>query len=133
MKKIYLVIPAALTLLAGIYAGSGGLPEGFEKNKVLRTSKAFLRRFNRQDDDGCQAMLSAELRETEGDRLSRIFASVKTGMGKFIRIKGVSITAKKTTEDDYAVCIVKCQYEHGEPSFAITLNKQMEICNLSIE
>ncbi|MFQ9894152.1 MAG: DUF3887 domain-containing protein [Emergencia sp.] len=134
MKKKYLIIPAALALLAGVYAGGSELPEGFEKNRVFKTAKAFIRKFNQQDYLSCRAMFNADLCITMADdRLEKTFGPVRESMGKFIRIKGISATSKKLAGDDYVVCIVKCQYEYSEPDFIITLNQHMQICGLSIE
>ena len=66
MKKRYLVVPAALLLLAGMYMGNNDQPKlsSAEKNEVIIRAKNFIRRINRREYESCYSLFDGKLKES---------------------------------------------------------------------
>ncbi|MGN0659547.1 MAG: DUF3887 domain-containing protein [Emergencia sp.] len=134
MKKRYIVVPAAAALLLGICAMDSGLPEGFDKNQIFHTAKDFLRELNRRDYRGCCRYFSADMLQANSpDRLAAVFDSIFDTLGAFVCFRGQSVSAQKSAEDDYVLCVVKCQYENNSADFSITFDRSMQISGLSVK
>ncbi|MFR7989402.1 MAG: DUF3887 domain-containing protein [Anaerovoracaceae bacterium] len=134
MKKRYIVVPAALALLYAICAGSGELPGGFEKNHVFRSAKDFINKLNEGDFEACcQRFNEAMAASMDKEKLENKFRPITEILGPFVRFKGISISVKKSSDAQYAVCIVKCQYEKEDATFTLFLDKEMKIGGLYIK
>lgn len=134
MKKRYIAVPAALVLFYAICAGSSELPEGFDKNRVFRVSKDFINRLNEGDFKACYQRFNETMKSSmSSERLESTFRSIAEGLGGFVRFKGLSVSAKKSLGVEYAVCVVKCQYEKEAATFTLSLDKEMKIGGLYIK
>lgn len=135
MKKRYIVASsAALALLLAACAGSGDLPEGFEKDRVLKKAKYFIKCLNRRDYDKCYQAFNAIMESSMTlKKLQTTMDPIFDVLGKFVRVKGISLTSKKVLGADYAVCTIKCIYEHGAANFTLSLDRDLKLGGLYIK
>ena len=134
MKKRYLMIPAAMTLLFSVYLSETKLPEGFDKTRVYKTSKNFITRLNNREYDRCYRRFNEDMQGAmDRYKLQSTLDSVLGSLGAFVRFQGVSVTPKKILGQDYAVCTVKCRYENGAATYTISLDKDLHIGGLYIK
>ena len=136
MKKRYIVVPAAMALLLGICASCAAneLPSGFDRDQVIETSEGFIDQLNAQDYESCYDQFSDLMKESMSQKkLENTFTSIFEGLGGFVRFKSVSLSSSKSLGVEYAVCIVKCQYENEAATFTISLDKDMKVGGLYIK
>ncbi len=134
MKKSYLVIPAALTLLAAVCLTENELSAGFEKNRVYRTSKEFINGLNRRRYNACYGFFNDTMKcAMTSEKLTSTLDAVLGSLGRFIRFKGISVSTKKILGQNYASCTVKCVYENGPATFTISLDENLKIGSLYIK
>lgn len=134
MKKRYIVVPAALALLFASLTGGSELPEGFEKNRVLKKAKYFINRLNAGDYENCYGSFNPIMESSMTlEKLKITMDPILHVLGDFVRYKGVSLSSKKILGTDYAVCTVKCIYENGTANFTLSLDKDMKIGGLYIK
>lgn len=134
MKKRYIVVPAALALLLAACTGSSELPDGYEKNQVLNKSKMFIKKLDARDYDGCFACFNPMMKASlSKERLTSTMNPILDVLGDFVRLKGISLTSKKALGTNYAVCTLKCVYEHGAANFTLLLDSDLKIGGLYIK
>lgn len=136
MKKRYIVVPAAMALLLGICASCAAneLPSGFDRDQVIKTSEGFIDQLNAKDYAFCYDQFSDVMKESMSQKkLENTFTSIFEGLGGFVRFKSVSLSSSKSLGVEYAVCIVKCQYENEAATFTRSLDKDMKVGGLYIK
>lgn len=134
MKKRYLVVPAAMILLAGICLSEGELPEGFEKNKIYRTCRGFISKLNERQYHSCYQLFTASMQQAMSEeKLCATLDAVLGSLGDFVRFKGVSAAPKKMLGEDYVVCTIKCIYENGPATFTISVDRDLKVGGLYIK
>lgn len=134
MKKSYLVIPAALTLLAYVCLTGNELSAGFEKNRVYGTAREFIGGLNQRRYDVCYGFFSDTMKKAmTSEKLASTLDSVLGSLGGFIRFKGFSASTKKILGQNYAICTVKCIYENGPATYTVSLDENLKIGSLYIK
>ena len=134
MKKRYLVIPVALTLLAYVCLTGNELCAGFEKNRVYRTAREFISGLNRRQYDLCYSFFNDTMKSSmTEEKLASTLDSVLGSLGTFIRFKGFSASTKKILGRNYAICTVKCIYKNGPATFTVSLDEDLRIGSLYIK
>lgn len=135
MKKRYIILPAMMLLL-GICVGCSGddLPEDFEKDQVIDSSKSFIRLLGEGDYEECYNQFSDIMKNSMGQqKLENTFKPIFEGLGGFVRFKSESLSKSKSLGVEYAVCIIKCLYENGEATYTISLDNHMKVGGLYIK
>ncbi len=136
MKKRYLVIPAALLLLTGMYIGSESKPKitSSVKNDIIMRSKNFIQRLHRRDYHSCYTLFDERMKASMSEeRLKATFDRVLDSLGDFVRFKSVSISSHEAFSDEFIICSIKCEYANGSASYTISFNKELEIGGLYIK
>ncbi|MDY6037567.1 MAG: DUF3887 domain-containing protein [Eubacterium sp.] len=135
--KRFLVIPAALTLLAGLYIlnkQADGLT-ATERTEVSMRAKNFVRRLNRRELDTCYKAFSPTMSgKTSIERFHAIFDPILEYLGEFVEFRGGSVSKKTYTSGTiYYTCNLKCDFENGRALFTIIFDKDMEIAELFVK
>ncbi len=136
MKKRYLVVPAALLLLAGMYMGNNDQPKlsSAEKNEVIIRAKNFIRRINRREYESCYSLFDGKLKESMTlEQMAQTFDRILDSIGSFEKFKGISVNLHESPEEDYVVCSIKCDYSLGSATYTISFNQKLEIGGLYIK
>ena len=135
MKKRYIIIPA-LILSLGLFIGcsSKKLPEGFNEVQVVDNAKRFIENINNKNYENCYSQFSEIMKNSmTEDSLKTTFDPILESLGAFKEFKKVSLSNATSFGTDYAVCIVTCQYEKGEATYTVSLDKEMLVGGLYIK
>lgn len=105
------------------------LSEDFNEDEVRQKSEEVIEIINNNDSDALIGMCTIEMKKAlDEDTLASIYEAIDEG-GSFKEIKDLDIGGNKDkkTEEEYAVAVVKTEYENKNFIYTISFTKQMKL------
>ena len=130
MKKRYVVIPAALSILIGIcaFSGKGKQVPADEKIELVMRAKNFVRRLNRREYENCHEMFGETMAESNPvEKLRETFDPIVDSLGDFLCFRSASVTRKNYDGSLYTLCTLRCSYDKGSAVFTVLFNEENKI------
>jgi len=133
MKKV-LVSLLTITLILSLAAcSSSKLADVFKEDEVVARAKSFVETINTQDYDAVVAEIREDLlSQVSSDSLKSAWGPLLDKAGEFKDYTTIVTYGQKgkTTDEDYAVCVLVCKYENASRTFTISMDKGLAIVGL---
>ena len=128
--KFILWFILCLTLLTG--CGSSELSDDFNEEEVKQAAGDVIEILNNKDTKSLLEISTVQVKEAFTDEvLEQIYEAIDEG-GDFKEVKAISVasTADKSTKEEFAVAVVKAEYEIKTFTYTISFTKQMKLAGL---
>ena len=133
MKKVLLSALALVLILSLAACSSSKLADGFKEDEVLAKAKNVVETINTLDYDAVVAFVRSDLQsQLTAEALESAWDAQLREAGAFKEFKSTSAYGQKSksTDEDYAVCILVCSYENATRTFTISMDKDLAIVGL---
>lgn len=133
MKKVLTLLLAIALILSLAACSSSKLADVFKEDEVVALAKSFVETINTQDYDAVVAEIRADLQsQVTADSLKNAWGPLLDEAGEFKDYTTVVTYGQKdkTTDEDYAVCVLVCKYENASRTFTISMDKDLAIVGL---
>ena len=130
MKKRYLTIPAALSVVLGVcvFCKSRDRVPVDEKINLVMRAKNFVRRLNRREYENCCEMFGETMAESNPvEKLRETFDPIVDSLGDFLCFRNAAVTKKNYDGNIYTLCTLRCSYDKGGAVFTILFNEENKI------
>lgn len=118
------------TLLTG--CAGGKLSDDFNEEEVKQAAGDVIEILNNKDTKSLLEISTVQVKEAFTDEvLEQIYEAIDEG-GDFKEVKAISVasTADKSTKEEFAVAVVKAEYEIKTFTYTISFTKQMKLAGL---
>jgi hypothetical protein len=108
------------------------LSKDFNEEEVRSAAENVIDLINNQDSEGLRAICNMQVRDALTDEvLAQIYEAISEG-GSFEQIKEMSVAGKKdpSSEEEFAVVVVRAKYEIKTFTYTISFTKQMKLAGL---
>ena len=129
MKKRYLTIPAALSVVLGVcvFCKSRDRVPADEKIDLVMRAKNFVRRLNRREYENCCEMFGETMAESNPvEKLRETFDPIVDSLGDFLCFRNAAVTKKK----DY---IYQAAMLDPHTAAELTIDQIVSMCDDLIE
>lgn len=133
MKKLTIVLLSILISAMLLTACAGKpLAEGFDKAKVEASAKAAVEVINTKDGAALKAMSNQKMADAlTDDTLAAIFKAIDdAGTFKSFGPAAISGVTDDKTKSDYALVILKADYDKKSYIYTISFDKEMKLAGL---
>lgn len=133
MKKILTALIAFALLLSFAACSSSKLADIYSEDEIVARAKSVVEVINTLDYDSVVGVLREDLQsQVTSESLKSAWGSLLDEAGAFEEYKTVVAYGQKdkTTDEDYAVCVLVCKYENASRTFTISMDKDLEIVGL---
>ena len=133
MKKLCLSMLALLLSLSLSACASAKLAESFDEAAVKTRAKELVATINTQEYDAVIAEIRADLQaQLSAQSLEDAWTPLLDKSGAFDAFSSVAVYGQvdRATDENYAVCVLVCKYEHESRTFTISMDEDMEIVGL---
>ncbi|NCB74701.1 MAG: DUF3887 domain-containing protein [Clostridia bacterium] len=132
-KATFLLLSVALVLSLTACASNIKLADGFSEEEVIAHAKSCVQNTNALDFDAVVAGLREDLQtQVTAESLENNWWHLLKEAGKFDDYKTIVVygAKDKTTQEDYAVCVLVCKYENKNRTFTLSMDKNYELIGL---
>lgn len=108
------------------------LSADFNEDEVKNATENVIELINSQDSEGLKAVCNVQMRQAlTDDLLAQIYEAIGEG-GQFNSIKDISVSGSKdkSSGEEFALVVVKAEYEIKTFIYTITFTKQMKLAGL---
>ena len=135
MKKRTFLICSAMFLGIGLYMGYRSNQITSEEWEEFNLhSKSLIRKLNRRDYAACIDTFDDSMRESmTTDRMAQVFDPPLNTLGSFYKFKGITVQKKNPAISDYNTCQVRCEYQNGQATFTVFLDKDYKVGGVYLE
>ncbi|MEA4895029.1 MAG: DUF3887 domain-containing protein [Oscillospiraceae bacterium] len=133
MKKVVFSILAVVLVMTLSACSSNKLADIYSEDEVVAKAKTIVETINTQDFDLVVNFVRTDLREQlSADILESAWKPILDESGSFKEYKTALTYGQKSksTDEDYAVCVLVCTYEHGTRTFTISFDKDLSAVGL---
>lgn len=133
MKKIIVSAIAFIMLLSLAACSSAKLADVYKEDDVVNKAKSVVDTINTQDYDAVVALVRSDLQaQLTADALESAWKTQLDESGAFKEYKTVVTYGQKSksTDEDYAVCVLVCTYESATRTFTISLDKDLAVVGM---
>lgn len=133
MKKILLPVLTVIMLLSLAACSSAKLADIYKEDDVVAKAKSVVDTINTQDYDAVVAFVREDLQsQLTADALESAWKPMLDESGAFKEYKTVVTYGQKSksTDEDYAVCVLVCTYENATRTFTISLDKDLVVVGM---
>ena len=133
MKRIMTALIAFSLLLSFAACSSSKLADIYSQDEVIARAKDFVDTINTLDYDAVVSGIREDLQsQVTSESLKSAWGPLLDEAGAFEEYKTVVAYGQKdkTTDEDYAVCVLVCTYENASRTFTISMDKNLEIVGL---
>ncbi len=131
-EKLSLILSLMLLITLLSSCSSSKLAEDFDEDNVKKAAEEVILYLNNKDTEGLhdKSTLAVKTALTE-EVMETVYEGIGEG-GAFIEILEISIGGKKdpSSEEEFAVAVVKAKYELKNFIYTITFTKQMKLAGL---
>ena len=133
MKKILISLIAFSIFLSLSACSSSKLTDTYSEDEVVARAKSYVETRNTLDYDAVVAGLREDLQsQVTAESLESAWGPLLDESGAFVEYKTVVTYGQKSksTDEDYAGCVLVCKYENASRTFTITMDKDLKIVGL---
>lgn len=133
MKKLMASFIAFALLFSLVACSSNKLADIYNEDDVSARAKSVVETINTLDYDAIVAVLREDLQsQITSESLESAWGPLLDEAGAFKEYKTVVTYGQKdkTTDEDYAVCVLVCKYENASRTFTISMDKDLEVVGL---
>ena len=133
MKKAIISLLAFSLILSLAACSSNKLADIYNEDEVVARAKSFVETVNSLDYDAVVSEIREDLQsQVSADSLEAAWGPMLSDSGAFKEYTTVVAYGQKdkTTDEDYAVCVLVCKYENASRTFTISMDKDLEIVGL---
>ena len=130
-KKVLVVVCALITAVVMTACSGKALPEGFEKEEVIKNAKEVAAQLSEKDYAGVVAKFSSVMEGLDEETLAESTEGKLEEIGKFETFSSESVTGGSSEKTgDFATVILVCDHENGSVTYTISFDKEGKICGL---
>lgn len=133
MKKVFVSAIAVILLLSLTACSSNKLADIYNEDEVIAEAKSVVEIINKLDYDADVALLREDLQgQLTADQLKRAWGTQLDAAGAFKDYKSVVTYGQKSksTDEDYAVCVLVCTYENATLAYTLSFDKDLALVGM---
>lgn len=133
MKRAIIFLLSIIILASFVACSSNKLADVFKEDEVVARAKEYVETINTLDYDAVVAGLREDLQsQVTAESLESAWGPQLDEAGKLEKYTTVVAYGQKskTTQEDYAVCVLVCEYENASLTFTISMDEDLEIVGL---
>ncbi len=133
MKKALIFLFAIALILSLAACGESKLADAFSEEEVIANAESYVETINTLDFEAVVAGLREDLQsQVTAGSLESAWGPLLDKAGKFEKYTTVVVYGQKdkTTQEDYAVCVLVCKYENASRTFTLSMDKDYKFIGL---
>lgn len=133
MKKALIFLFAIALILSLAACGESKLADAFSEEEVIANAESYVETINTLDFEAVVAGLREDLQsQVTAESLESAWGPLLDKAGKFEKYTTVVVYGQKdkTTQEDYAVCVLVCKYENASRTFTLSMDKDYKFIGL---
>ncbi len=131
MKKKILTLTIFICVVMALQGCSGGLPEGFDQEKITQEAKTVVETINSLSYEDVVKLIREDLREqVKAQDLQSAWGDKLSAAGEFIEYKNIAYASSQGGTENYGVVVINCVYENDSATFTLMFDKNYELVGL---